>query len=140
MKNKVKPHVMQLYRAPYGLRSSIRPNAWNPTIDTKLRIIAVLQPPQAPIDVSTRKDARVGVHSSTYCGSTLVSWLFRTEKWVTPSTTEAEGVAMASGVKEAVSEGDTDVSNDLCGGEERWHFRGHQAGERFSWNPLEFVQ
>ena len=36
------------------------------------------------------------------CGGTLVSWFCRTQKCVTLSTTEAEYVAMADGVKEAL--------------------------------------
>ena len=36
------------------------------------------------------------------CGGTLVSWFSRTRKYVTLSTTEAEYVAMANGVKEAL--------------------------------------
>ena len=37
------------------------------------------------------------------CGGTLISWFSRTQKCVTLSTTEAEYVAMADGVKEALN-------------------------------------
>ena len=36
------------------------------------------------------------------CGGALVSWFSRTQKCVTLSTTEAEYVAMADGVKESL--------------------------------------
>ena len=53
-------------------------------------------------DYAHKADDRRSVSGvAVCCGGTLVSWFSRTQKCVTLSTTEAENVAMADGVKEA---------------------------------------
>ena len=53
-------------------------------------------------DYAHKADDRRSVSGvAVCCGGTLVSWFSRTQKCVTLSTTEAEYVAMADGVKEA---------------------------------------
>ena len=54
-------------------------------------------------DYAHRAEDRRSVSSvAVCCADMLVSWLSRTQKCVTLSTTEAEYVAMADGVKEAL--------------------------------------
>lgn len=54
-------------------------------------------------DYAHKADDRRSVSGvAVCCGGTLVSWFSRTQKCVTLSTTEAEYVAMADGVKEAL--------------------------------------
>ena len=55
------------------------------------------------------------------CGGTLVPWFSRTQKCVTLSTTEAEYVAMADGVKEALYvKRSVDFSDAQSGVDEYW--------------------
>ena len=54
-------------------------------------------------DFARNKDHRRSVTgSAVLCGSSLISWISRTQRCVTTSTTEAEYVAMADSVKDAL--------------------------------------
>ena len=56
----------------------------------------------------------------------------RTQKCVTLSTTEAEYVATADGVKKALYKGDTGISDAQSGGDEHRRVRRQQGGDRLN--------
>ena len=73
-------------------------------------------------DYAHKAGDRRSVSGVTVCfRGTLVSWFSRTQKCVTLSTTEAEYVAMADGVKEALYvKRSVDFSDAQSGVDEYW--------------------
>ena len=67
-----------------------------------------------------------------FCGGTPVSWFSRTQKCITLSTTEAEYVAMADGVKEALYERGILAFLMPSLADEHWRVRRQQGGDRLS--------